>query len=197
MFRLIILGLETYSGILLENLLTLQQLTSALTLLYPSHNMSSPQKRKAEEPSPAAEYNWQEWREYDKTAKDAVKDFHGVEPEIPEIKCVGDSDGTSLTTEVSGCAPGKYNQTVKVFCDNVAMYMPSSGGEFPQPKKISVKMNGEEGARAASQLKERLATAIASAENLSHFVTPIERKMLKKMSHEERKAWVVTKINER
>ena len=191
------MGLETYSGILLENLLTLQQLTSALTLLYPSHNMSSPQKRKAEEPSPATEYNWRQPREYDQTATKAIKEVNGVDQEIPEIKCVGDSDGTSLTTEVAGCAPGKYNQVVKVFSELIAMYMPSSGGEFPQPRKISVKMNGDEGRQAAMQLKERLASAISSADNLSHFVTPIERKVLKKMSPEERKAWVVTKINER
>lgn len=180
---------------MLTNLATLAQLKTALTTLYPSHSMSSPSKRKAESQDPALEYDWKEWRDYDKTAQEAVKDFHGVPSEVPEIKCTGDTEGKSMTVEVSGCAPGRYNQEITVFCTNCAVYMPSSGGDFPNPKKIQVKLNGEEGKKAAAEIKERLASAIATAENLQHFVSKGERSALKKSSPEERRQWVINKIN--
>lgn len=200
--RLIILSLESYSGILLTSIVTLPQLTSALATLYPSHKMSSPTKdqsagakRKAEEDQEPV-YNAFEWREYNTEAKEAVKQFHGVDASVPKITCEGDSDGTTLSMMVEGCPPGKYNQVIKGFCDNVTVYMPSTGGPFPNTDKLSLKATGEEGRATAAQLKQRIAEAIASATNLQHFVAKAERAQMKKMSPAERVKWVLQKIDD-
>lgn len=199
------MGLESYSEISLTNLVTLPQLTSALTLLYPSHKMSSPQKaadspskrpREDETEEDGPVYDPFVWREYDETATQAVKSVHGVPDDIPKITCEGDSDGTTLAMTVEGCPPGKYNQSIRIWDDRFTTYVPSTDGKFANHDKIASKGTGDSGRAMAAQLKIKLAEAIASAPNFQRFVAKAERAALKNMSAEERVQWVVGKIDE-
>jgi hypothetical protein len=77
-----------------------------------------------------------------------------------------------------------------------SVFMPNTGGTFSVTDKLAFKLTGDHAVEMAGKLKAEIAKGLASATNLPQFVAKVEKAQLKKMSTEERIAWVVTKINE-